>query len=95
MSYGVCPHATESCKYFKAEPVIDGEENGCHTNEHHIYRQADAKQLGQTAVRFANLARNRIQLCARLHQDLEARFGWPELPARPVMEAYIEADNGR
>ncbi len=92
MSYGRCPYANESCKYWNAKEVVKGQNNGCRSNEHHIYKRQEAILLGKTAVEFASLPRNRIQICQADHEAIEAEWGWPEFPPKEVMERIIKAD---
>ena len=95
MSYGPCPYAHEGCKFWGQEPVVKGEDSGCRTNEHHIYKRQEAQDLGKTAVQFASLPRNRIQICQADHEAIEAEWGWPEYPPKEVMERIIKADEKR
>ncbi len=93
MSYGVCPRAHEGCPFWDMPPVLKGADNGCRSNEHHIYKRDTAKKLGTTAVEFAALPRNRIQICQADHEEIEAEWGWPEFPPREVMKRIIIADS--
>ncbi len=92
MSYEVCPRANEKCPFWNSNPVVRGESNGCRSNEHHIYKRETAKELGKTAVQFATLPRNRIQICQADHEAIEAEWGWPEFPPQAVMKKIITAD---
>ena len=67
---------------------------GCNvhlTNEHHIYKQETAKQLGGITLEFCRLPINTVQICEPMHQTLEALYGWPEYPPINVMKETIEA----
>lgn len=90
MSYGPCQNANEGCPFYSDPPVVPGETNGCRTNEHHIYRLAEAKKLGKTAVQFANLSCHRVNICQAGHQEIEATLGWPPFPSVADMQEKIE-----
>jgi hypothetical protein len=93
MSYRKCPYSNEACKYWNYPSVVLGETNGCRANKHHLYKLEEARELGSVAVAFSNLARNKIQLCQVVHEDIEATYGWLVLPSRAVMRAIISADD--
>lgn len=95
MSYDRCPRANKDCPLWNQHPVVPGEESGCRSNEHHIYKRDTAKDLGKTAIKFANLPRNRVQLCETLHRELESKYGWPEFPPTEFMQAVIESDKNK
>ena len=79
MSYKPCTYNCEGCEVHL-------------TNEHHIYKQETARELGGITLEFCHLPQNTVQICMPMHETLEALYGWPEYPLFSAMKEAIEAN---
>lgn len=89
MSYGECPFANESCKYFERSPVPGGnKENGCFSDLDHKV----PKRLATTALAraFIYSPENLQQLCRSEH-DEKCKEGDDPLPDRETMKERVLA----
>jgi hypothetical protein len=59
------------------------------SNCHHIYSQAEARELGSLAWKFCHLPENTVQICLPMHEELEATYGWPEFPSITEMKEAV------
>lgn len=78
-----CENINEGCKYFATEI-------GCHSDQHHLYSQTTAKQLGHIAKKFCELPENKVQLCRVEHEELHATTEPLEFPPTHIMLSIIE-----
>lgn len=74
-----------TCKYYNSD-------TGCFEDDHHIYKrcEADTRQKKD----FAGLWINRLKLCRRMHEELEAQLGWVEYPEPAEMQVQIDRYQG-
>lgn len=83
MTYGECPFANETCKYYDRSPVRGGNrENGCYSDKDHKVPQ----RLATTALAkaFIYSPENMQQICRDEH-DAKTMAGDEPLPDRETM----------
>lgn len=92
MTYGECPYANAGCPEF-FQPSKDGgnQENGCHTDKHHLYYGEEYKTGNKG--RFARLGENVVQLCRWEHRTVHANNEMPPEPTIQHIKERLEANN--
>lgn len=88
MAYEKCPIANVGCKYWNYEPVVEGADNGCRADEHHIYTNEQVNRLEgaerRIAKQYRKLGQNVIQVCRINHEKIHNQG--VEIPLPPVDE---------